>query len=65
MLPDIMGPIIKGFDDNALKKGMKRIPWSPEDTKWYLHEIDRQAWEARLAKLPPGMGEKLKKMMGY
>ena len=64
-LPGIMAPIIKGWNDDADKKGMKRIAWSPEDTKWYLDKIDELSWEARVAKLPPGMADKMKKMMGF
>jgi TRAP-type C4-dicarboxylate transport system substrate-binding protein len=64
-LPRIMEPTIKGWNDDADKRGMKRIAWSPEDTKQYLDKIDELSWEARVAKLPPGMADKMKKMMGF
>lgn len=65
MLPGIMGPTIKGWNEDAYKKGMIRIGWTPEDTEWYLDEIDRLSWEGRVARLPAGLGDKMKGMMGY
>ncbi len=51
---------------NTMKeKGMKHIEWSPEVTKNFLDKIDELTWEVRAKKLPTGMAEKLKKMMGY
>jgi TRAP-type C4-dicarboxylate transport system substrate-binding protein len=64
-LRGIMGPVIKGWNDDAYKKGMIRICWTPEDTEWYLDEIDRLSWEGRVSKLPAGMGDKMKGLMGY
>ena len=64
-IPGIMGPTIKGWNDDADKRGMKRIAWSPEDTKRYLDKIDELSWEGRVAKLPPGMADRMKKMMGF
>lgn len=65
MLPSIMDPTIKGWNDDADKKGMKRIAWSPEDTKQYLDKIDQLSWEGRVKRLPAGMADKMKKMMGF
>ena len=47
------------------EKGMKHIEWSPEVSKKFLDHIDALTWEIRVKKLPEGMAEKLKKMMGY
>ena len=44
---------------------MKHIEWSPQDTKAFLDKIDEVAWEVHGKKLPPGMPDKMKKMMGF
>ncbi|MFC1868024.1 TRAP transporter substrate-binding protein DctP [Thermodesulfobacteriota bacterium] len=63
-LGGIMAPTIAGWNKDADKKGMKRIAWSPEETKAYLDRIDKLSWDHRVKKLPPGMGDKMKGMMG-
>jgi hypothetical protein len=57
-----MGPIIKGWNDDADKRGMKRIAWSPEDEA-VSDKIDELSWKPRI-KLPPAH-DKMKKMMAF
>ena len=46
-------------------KGMKHIKWSPEDNKTFLDIVTQVTWEVEGKKLKPGVGDKMKKMMGY
>ncbi|MBW2036950.1 MAG: TRAP transporter substrate-binding protein DctP [Deltaproteobacteria bacterium] len=57
--------LLEGQWKTLREKGVKHIKWSPEDSKAFLEEIDQAAWKVHGKRLPPGMEDKLKKMMGY
>jgi hypothetical protein len=46
------------------KLGVKRIKFSPEDTKKYLDAANDSMWKA-LEKKNPDVAKELKKLMGY
>ena len=47
------------------QEGVKHIKWSAEVSKMFLEKIDQITLEARGKRLPPGMVEKMKGMMGF
>lgn len=62
---NVMRPLVEGWWTTAKEKGMSRINWSDADTKKFLDTMDQLTWEARGKKLPPGMADKMKGMMGF
>ncbi|MBW2036951.1 MAG: TRAP transporter substrate-binding protein DctP [Deltaproteobacteria bacterium] len=57
--------LLEGQWKTLREKGVKHIKWPPEDSKAFLEVVDRAGWKVLGSKLPPGMADKLKKMMGY
>jgi len=57
--------MLEGQWNTLREKGVKHTQWSPEDSKAFLEEIDRAAWKVHGKRLPPGMEDKVKKMMGF
>jgi TRAP-type C4-dicarboxylate transport system substrate-binding protein len=62
---ELTSPLIDKLWKKLEQEGVKRVQWSAEDSKMYLDKIDQITWEIRGKKLPPGMADKMKKMMGY